>query len=315
MARDKSMTNVAGLMIIVMILHHLAFVSLVKVTDYVFIFFMAWFLFKSGMFAEKDRQKKISNFILYIFKKLLLPYVILIVTSLIIGILLEYCYSGYFNLGGDLKGCLYEILNLGTIVWNGSLWFLLTLFLVKIVSKICDGGIWRHVCICLLGLFISYLLYKMPYSLPLYLGNTALGLFFYHLGYLLRKRQYGRWQWCVSCIGYVLILCFFDVDFDFWSNKANPYQITIVALIAGCVAINNVFKKFVFLQNRFLKYVGDNAMPFYTIHGILLYVLLYLNAHFFHIGMGYAFFLLNIVVLSIALPLYAFIYNHNKLQQ
>ena len=71
MARDKSMTNVAGLMIIVMILHHLAFVSLVKVTDYVFIFFMAWFLFKSGMFAEKDRQKKISNFILYIFKKLL----------------------------------------------------------------------------------------------------------------------------------------------------------------------------------------------------------------------------------------------------
>lgn len=40
MARDKSMTNVAGLMIIVMILHHLAFVSLVKVTDYVFIFFI-----------------------------------------------------------------------------------------------------------------------------------------------------------------------------------------------------------------------------------------------------------------------------------
>ena len=314
MGRDTSVTNVAGLMIIVMILHHLAFVPIVKVTDYVFVFFMAWFFFKSGMYSNSGRKKNFRDVLSHLFRKLFVPYLILNIVSILFGVMLEYSYSGYINVIGDLKGNLLTIVRTGSALWNGSLWFLLTLFIVRVISKMGGGGklITRWLCVC--SLIIAYGLYKIPITLPWYLGNTALGLFFYNLGCLLKESQYGRWQMFISSTIYVLILCLFDVQFDFWSNQTNSYPIAIVVLIAGCIAVNNVFKMCKFFQNRVFQYVGENAMPFYIIHGLLIYGISFLNGHVLCMGMGYAFFLLNIVVLSIALPLYAFIYNHYKLQ-
>ena len=313
--RDSHIDCVAGLMICVMVLHHLAFVSLVGVTDKVFFFFLAWFFFKSGMYHSC--KKSIFKVVMSSTKKMLVPYVVFLTISMCVYSALEYCRSGYLNILGDIKSAIVQILYIGSVEYNGTLWFLLSLFVVKILTSLCFRNKMAVALTIVVSLAMTYLYTLFPNrNVPYYIGNIPLGVVFYGLGYLLKEMQFNAWVGYGSLLIYAIAIIMCDIHFDFWSAHMTGFLPTVFLLLVGCIAVNRLF---VILTNNLrlpvLNWIGINSMPIYTMHGVVLYLLMYINREFLHFSLDYPFFILSVLSLFLVLFVYVTIYNHYKLQR
>lgn len=129
---------VAGLLVLRMILGHYVSYSGLKDSFLfsslnVLFFYMPWFFFKSGMFfrpIEKEMwvlqlRKKV--------KSLVIPYLIFSLFGVLVG------YT-YFRVSGDANYCIElssvisNFVGMGAFYWSSHLWFLLSLFVVLIIT-------------------------------------------------------------------------------------------------------------------------------------------------------------------------------------
>lgn len=190
--RKTYIDNISGVLIIFMIfLYHLPSFCDIELTAFflifrnIFSFFMAWFFFKSGMFYRNDRSLK--DEIRRCWNHLLLPFCLFNFLCVFIPYVLK---------GANHDSILLSLRVLvvqESIPWCASLWFLLSLSIVRIVYLIlCRKCRVSRLFICLCSLAMAFFMNRYSYSLsslavvknitpltiPSWTGNVFLGLFF-----------------------------------------------------------------------------------------------------------------------------------------
>ena len=164
--RDKSLDNIAGILIIYMIIIHICqMCKLTFVFDYslfrIFSFFMFWFFYKSGMFY---RQKTIKEVLYTGCKRLMVPFVLF---SLIGHVVL--CVYMYNEGDRDWKHYLLSpiksILVSGSTEGNLPLWFLPSLFMVQLLYSLLHRKV-QDKLILVISFLVAFLTYRMGINTP-----------------------------------------------------------------------------------------------------------------------------------------------------
>ena len=98
----------------------------------IFFLFMAWFYFKSGMFFNEHRTA--IEVLKHDWSKVVVPYIIGCAIAVVVQFLyLIFAYQ--FELKPFLIRNIIDTLNHGGASWNIALWFLLSLYAVKIIFR------------------------------------------------------------------------------------------------------------------------------------------------------------------------------------
>ena len=238
--------------------------------------FMAWFFFKSGMFAIKRPFKE--EFI-KCWRRLLKPFLIINAFCIILHII--FYGGGEDNIIPILKVSIYR----ESDYLCTPLWFCLSLSIVKLlyqaIANLSEKKKWIFLC---LSVSISYLLYLYAYksngiqevfsiSLPFWFGNLFLGLFFYILGDLLRTKQFYPVIFIIALFVYSIHFLF-PFYLDFHINNSDFYFLSVFFYISGVVVFNNIFKRWLDIRIPLLTHIGENSMIYYVTHYTFIYLLL-----------------------------------------
>ena len=274
--RDVSLDAVGGVFIVWMIITHAQQWASINnkyldLFNSVLFIFMGWFYFKSGMFHHPHKIEK--NI-----KKFIVPFLWYSALGELVYFIRLYNEDG-LKWETILIDPLREMIFLGSIKGNLPLWFLLSLFTVKFIVEKLNGIRFIHTWLFLSFVFSYLFSIVITYhsSMPLYMGNVPLGLFFYLLGYEFREIQYNKKVFLISLLIFVFVQSLATSDIVFRSCiviKGN-FIFCIVSSVAGIVVFNNIFKVEV-LRSPFFLYIGRNSMDFYCIHWILFNITLLL---------------------------------------
>ena len=124
-------------------------------------------------------MEKTSNSILYIF--------------------IHWCNYRRYNVGDEWRNK-YPLLfstsimanRGGGVGWNLPIWFLLSLFIVKVAFNYLIKKI-KASMICIFAFILAFTINFYSIEYPCYLGNVCVGMCFYSLGFIFKDIQYKRW--------------------------------------------------------------------------------------------------------------------------
>lgn len=203
----------------------------------------------------------------------------------------------------------------GSTPGNEPLWFLISLYLVRIIYNYIAE--WKYLDTILVLLLIMFYLLKFVDILnisemlvyPFYLYSTFVGLLFYRAGYMLKNAQYKADVFWISVLCVIVISLLVPAQFDFRAisgdkSSKGDFVIFVIYSISACVVINNIFR---YLYSKcdikILTKIGKDSMFYYCIHWIIL---LFLNLYFgyFDIQLGWEQFALYIMGLVVLLPFF-----------
>lgn len=246
-----------------------------------FFFFMPWFFYKSGMFFNpkpfKENTKKDAG-------KLLKQFAIWSAIGYICYILHHWLFFHDLTLRAAFYSPMRSLLLGGSIPMNNALWFLLTLFFVRLIANVALPKI-NALIICIASMVVACAIHFahiafMPYTLY----TIAWGLCFFSAGNFFKKYEQNKWLIAVSFV--ILLLTFTLTDIAEVYKKEETiawywYVLWYPASIAGCVLFNNICRwiddlgKVVFKDSRLdmplpiIKWVGRHSMTFYVAHYII----------------------------------------------
>lgn len=186
-SRDNTIDSVAGVMIVYMIFTHvcqhfgLAQSTLYLSLERVLYFFMPWFFFKAGMFFSLKDDKEVVRASA---SRLLKPFIIYTLLGHAVYVIVC-AVKG--NLSLSVLFPVRQLVLNGSITGNLPLWFLLTLFICRILLNLIGKTKGRVLALCLLSLVAAFLMHLANFDHPYYLANTMTGLTFICLGYIVKK--------------------------------------------------------------------------------------------------------------------------------
>ena len=263
-----------GMMLLIVMHHHICGMcgiedSPIHMLPYKFLYFyMAYFFFKAGVFFQP--KKTIKEVCIQSFKRLLVPYAVF-------GII-GYMWFGANSLGLSVHDLKYwwwpirQVFAIGRVEGNGPLWFLLSLFLVRVAFQTTHTKRWAQISLVICCVIISFI--GNYYSIrPRTISNVALGIVFYGIGYLFRDLQYNKWvgatSVCLWLIGYILMSVFgwHFIDFTFNTTIFGYHPIWLLNSVIACIAVNYIFRNV--HMKGILSWLGKNAMPFLCIHALV----------------------------------------------
>lgn len=291
--RSKYLDNICGLLIIHMIFtYHLVIFCKFQVPPAVFVFigqvfcfFMTWFFFKSGMFYKEQPLRKV---LISGLKRFIVPYIIFNIVGGLCDIFLS-CYNQTANRSiHDLLIMPFSVTYYNEATYsNLALWFLLSMFVVKVlfallrkikmpILPIClfffvIGFLMNHYRDDLSSLSVSFGLFgkKIYLLIPYYFGNMCYGLAVYCLGYLLKDIQFRKYVF-FSCIAIYIIHFWFPYIMDVRANETNNYILVFLYNIAGIITFDNIFKNKLDRDIPLLSHVGRNSMVYYVTHFVFM---------------------------------------------
>lgn len=278
--RNCSLDMVCGLLVINMILLHTY--SAVNISD-TFIcsiqnraicFFMPWFFFKSGMYYTITPSTK--NLVKNCAVKYLKPFVFYAILGEVIWIIKDLILGNECN----LKTFVVDVLHIpykGSLPGNAPLWFLLTLFFVRILVNLLNKFV-REKYLLIIFLILSssfYLLMSTYQYIPWWVGNTCLGCFFFLCGSILKNIQYRDSILVISLLLYFMLIFFYPSVVGFWNCSViyGNWFIWILIALSGVILSNNIFKRYQLLHVKWILNVGRNSMSYYCFHWILLVIM------------------------------------------
>lgn len=231
-------------------------------------FYLAYFFYKAGIFYHPE--KSLKEVCINSAKRLLVPFVIFTTIG--------YVLFGARQVGFSPREFEYwwwpvrQIFAIGRVEGNGPLWFLLSLFLVRVIYQTTKGNKWLQTAIIILCFIIAIV--GNHYSIrPRTISNVALGVFFYGLGYLLRDFQYdkrvGIASVCLFVATYIWMSIFgwHLIDFSFNTTVFGIHPVWMINCVLACVAINFLGQ---YIPNmQVLSWMGRNSMTFLCIHALV----------------------------------------------
>lgn len=253
---------IAGILIIFMVIHHVfpsSFVDLLL--SRLFFFYMPWFFFKAGMFFNP--QKTILSTFENSVKRLLIPYILfLFVGQMVLAFQLYSKNELHINF---LTSTIIEVLSTGSALGNGPLWFLMSLFFVRMVFSILGRQFSSILILTLLSIFLSWAIYASSFELPLYIGNVCLGSFFWGLGYLFKNIQY-RTIFIIFCtFGYIVTISVFPILGSFVQNTSDNYFWWIIASFMAIITYNGLFRM-ANINIKLLSFCGKHSLEILVTH-------------------------------------------------
>lgn len=282
MKRDISLDALCGLFIIQMILQH-AFQWADACDDTFYVTmgsllycFMPWFFFKSGMYYKEN---PLEDVVKHGLRRFMIPF---IVYSFVGHIL--YCWNMYANTG-DTNWAHYVVtpikwaLITGSFTGNLPLWFLLSLFLVKLMIGLADRYKVPKSIILLGSLLVAgggTICVSNSQHVIYWVFSSSLGLFFYLSGYYLRELQYNNiWVKMLGLAVALLVIFVFPSNVDLHTDMTfKGYWIAyVIGSLGTIIVLNNIFR-WRLLQMPLLTSVGKNSMDYYCAHWILFYAVL-----------------------------------------
>lgn len=269
--REHSLDAVCGLLIIYMIYGHICLwtgVEQVEIFPRLLFFFMPWFFFKSGMFYKpRPLKDELSGGA----RRLLVPYVVFSLIGQVVFYVKWLVQGGtpWKDFGvAPLRTLLHE----GAVMGNSPLWFLLTLFLVRVLFNVCFLRDKRlAIGLSLLLGVVAYVFRIINFHSFFYVPNVCAGLFFYGCGYVMRNEKDKKLVLLVSAFLYLSYMILYPSYYDFRSNeiKVDVYPYCIVACVGAIISVNSLFKRFAFLQKPFVG-IGKDSITYYAVHWIVL---------------------------------------------
>lgn len=280
--RQSYLDTLAGIFICYMIfMHCLQFTnmndsSFGNILGDIFSCFMAWFFFKSGMFHNWNISFK--NEIVHMFNKLWRPYLLFWVIGLIINAICLYWDNDYNIIHYTLSPIKQTIWAGGSNAGALPMWFLVTLFIVKVFSHIIfktfNGYGW-----ILCGV-IGFLLCSYGKIHPYYITNFFPAMFFYGLGNFMKEIQFKKTLIIIIASLIYIISFLYPSGVDFQSNTLckGDFPLWYIYATSGIIIFNYVSKKLALTIYPF-TYIGESSMYWYLAHWPILVIInrLYLN--------------------------------------
>lgn len=235
-----------------------------------FSFAMSWFFFKAGMmFREKPFRELLRSSA----KRLLVPFVIWSVIGWIVNLMGKIMTSD-FSIIDHLAYTLKTFISMGAVSGNTALWFLLTLFLVRLAYNRLHAISIAPLPIAVASLALAYTIYHFGFSLSYFPGNFCNGLFFYTAGVMMKEKQFHNSLIALSVVVVLVQLLVFHPGYmNFFTNNivdSNSYLLMELYCLAAIVLMNNIFRSFIPKKMPLLTHVGRMSMVYYVEHYIAL---------------------------------------------
>ena len=294
--RDDSLDMVAGVMILYVILGHMMNWSIgycdVRATlEKIIPYFMPWVYFKSGMFYRPGETSEVAR---HGWKKLVVPFLVFSGIGIILQCI-KWKITGDLTLEYAWKFQVRRIFLMGSFEGSNPLWFLLSLFFVKVIfSWLRNHGVKVGL---ILGFCVTFLMANwlikvevgpkspvMPLlEFPRYLYNVPCGMIFYCCGHLLKDRQYD-WKVWIPALAVFLAVSLLRKNgarISFMHNvpSANcDYLLFLAAALGQCISVNAIFKGIAWLRGKITKfsilgYFGRNSIAVYTMHWPIMMII------------------------------------------
>ncbi|MEG0914884.1 MAG: acyltransferase [Christensenellaceae bacterium] len=151
---------------------------------YVWTFHMAMFFFAAGIFANKSKQVTTKEFVKKQFCRLLIPYYFFSAMSIVLGLLEEEIMPG--ELPQNILRCLLGVKEL----YNASLWFLPSLFMVTLFHYFAKKIMHKDVFVFLfsIALYMVSLRYFSAYeNIPMCANFSTTYMVYYSSGAMLGR--------------------------------------------------------------------------------------------------------------------------------
>lgn len=266
-SRNSALDAIGGFYIILMMFQHFNVVTMQPHTiGHLFMFNTIWFFFKSGMFHRP--QSDLKPFMIKMLRKLGIPFVVFSIFGAVLWFATEWYTTEHIN-HVIFYSVLAQIFHTGAFWWNIPLWFLVTMFFVRITTAKYDGS--YSLIYILFGLTIAFIHYEFIKGADDYnfIGNYGIALVFYILGAKSKDMiPENRWIYIMMAIIFFAIFLFMPTAFDVFGNRPRygSYWMGIVVAYIGIILMNKLLVKASFLHSKILVYIGQNAMLLLVIH-------------------------------------------------
>ena len=281
-SRNVSLDAVGGLFIIQMIMMH-AFqrsgiwddTTYERVIAILFCY-MPWFFFKSGMFYK---EKPLGQTIQHGIRRLIMPFAIYSIIGQIFTSWQNYLTTGDKNWIHYVLSPIKDAFFSGSFSGNLPLWFLISLFLVKLIVGLADKYKINKICLLCSALILSgggTILIKYNNHLPYWVFSSALGLVFYLFGYYFRESQYkNKWVKFLGLLAALVAIIGIPSGVDLRTDTTYKglWIIYIIGSVGSIIIINNLFRLRIF-QFPILTSIGRESMEYYCAHWILFTIIL-----------------------------------------
>ena len=191
--RDNSLDIISGIMITWMVVYHIFMWAgltghpIYKIPLQWLFFFMPWFYFKSGMHQKLNTELSIINYIINNTNSLIVPLIIWTTIGILVSIP-EMLFFKDYPLWKILIEPFYKIMLSGDTYGNPPLWFLCSLFIVKIIGYyLIKQSKYTISIFLLLCIGAGIILSKLFILLPLGIHNVVIGIIFYYSGYIYKN--------------------------------------------------------------------------------------------------------------------------------
>lgn len=308
----------AGLLILQMIIYHLFLHAALRNNflysiTYPLYFFMPWFFYKAGFFLQ---PQSIKECVIGGCKKLLRPFFIFSLIGHFFYCIHIYLSEScdFFSSSDYLITPVKQIIIEGACLGNSALWFLLTLFFVKVIYNILSALWIKDIYIIVFFVACAYIMNLLSLDKPLYMANICSGLVFYTLGHLLKDVQKGKVLFIASFAVYIVaaLLGWNYIDMHMNVVQRGYYLLWVPTALAGIILFNNLFG---FWRNiPILSYIGKKAIYFYVIHWIIITIAKILFSDLLMVCDKYRMLLLMIALEILMLPLLTMVLSNTKLK-
>lgn len=279
--RESYLDWICGLMILQMIAGHLAdnshtndiFGGLLHILS----FYMPWFFFKSGMFFRPTND--LHTTIQKSFKRLMIPFIVwgLIGEAVYMALSLtfhpEYDWKFYARI---VKASIIDGKPAGG---NGPLWYLFSLFVIKIGYGYLHGKC-HDILLLALAIAIPAAMYYSGWNWMYVVSHTLVGFFYFLSGYKLARLQFNK-KIVVIALGLFVSLAIFSPSYMIMTANDmsyGNYLLDFIYSLSAIIVINNVVKitppNLLNIIN--LNSVGRDSMIYLVVHRPVLITCMYL---------------------------------------
>ena len=209
----------------------------------------------------------------------------------------------------------------GSVHGNGALWFLLTLFFVRLAADYVLPKV-HPLVVALVCMLIAAAHYCLADShTPWYFGNFFSGLCFFSLGNYFRKHEQNKYVVIAAIVvfaSFVVLYLTGIMEYSYFYFHKNTiskgnYLLFYPIALSGIIVTNNFFRKaYDYWKFPLFSYIGRNAMTFYVTHWIVLVVARFVFPQQLHIQSAKCLFLLYALSCAVCLPIINVIINSIK---
>jgi len=299
--RNKALDVGCGILIIWMIAYHAFIESAISdnISNFlfsIFYFFMPWFFYKAGIYWK---PKTIKETAIYSFKRLLIPYILFSIIGHVIWCFCIYV-QGDSNWKHYILSPLKAVLNYGAVAGNMPLWFLSSLFVIRLLYTMINNANINKYLLLLCCLSGCWGLNFCEFEKPIYIANILSGMFYFSLGNILPPPKCKKLL-PAAFICYSIIIIFFPSWVLMYNNKLilGCYIVWHLYSVAGIICFNALCEK---LSSKHLSQIGRNSMGYYISHMPIILLINTINETYLHLE-EYCVFALIMLVMLLTLPI------------